>query len=172
MKNRVVNYKNYVISTEEGTEKGIFFRCPLQNVSFDGYVEDPLFSMWKYLEAIKNPVRRFYEILIGNGEIVKNLAEWVEDYDFAGFSANIICFPIYFKRGYRKLHAISCDDDNIKEITSYGYESEFETCSGYCAMEKTIIRLKNGKKIKIKRGEQYHFTYEYIVKEILDKGKI
>lgn len=29
MENRVVNYKGYVISTEEGTEKGLFFRNPL-----------------------------------------------------------------------------------------------------------------------------------------------
>ena len=38
--------------------------------------------------------------------------------------------------------------------------------------EKTIIEMKNGRKIRIKRGEAYHFTYEHIVKEIIDTGVV
>lgn len=71
MENRVVNYKGYIISTEEGTEKGLFFRNPLQEVSFDAYYDKPKMSAWKYLHDIKNPFRRVFEILIGNGNIVK-----------------------------------------------------------------------------------------------------
>ena len=37
-------------------------------------------------------------------------------------------------------------------------------------IEKT--EMKNGKKIRIKRGEAYHFTYEHIVKEIIDTGVV
>lgn len=172
MENRVVNYKGYVISTEEGKEKGLFFRNPLQKVSFDAYYDDPILSAWKYIKDIENPIRRLYEILIGNGNIVRNIKEWSENCDWGGFNANIICFPIYFKREYRKLVAHSCESDNIQKIVSYGYESEFNMCAGECDMEKTVIHLKNGKNIRIKRKEQYHFTYEHIIKKIIDTGII
>lgn len=172
MENKVVNYKGYVISTKEGTENGLFFRNLLQKVNFDAYYDDPKMSAWKYLHDIKNPFRRLFEILIGNGNIVKNIKEWSNDVDWGGFTGNILCCPIYFKRKYRQLNAVSSGDDNIQEINSYGYEGEFEICAGYCDMEKTVIKMKNGKKIKIKRGESYHFTYEHVVKEIIDTGVV
>lgn len=172
METRIVNYKGYVISTEEGKENGLFFRNPFQKVSFDAYYDESVLSAWKYLKDIKNPIRRLYEILIGNGNIVKNIEKWSKDCDWGGFNANILCFPIYFKREYRKLVAHSCEGGNIQKIASYGYESEFNMCSGECDMEKTVIHLKNGKTIRIKRKEQYHFTYEHIVKEIIDTGAI
>ena len=172
MKNRVVNYKGYVISTEEGIEKGIFFRNPLQKVEFDAYCDEPILSAWKYLDDIKNPIRRIYEIVIGNKNIVHNITKWSKDMNWAGFTANIICFPIYFKREYRKLRAISSNKNNIKEIVSYGYESEFNMCGGNCDVEYTTIKLRNGKVMKFKRNEQYHFTYEYKVKEIIDTGNV
>lgn len=172
MKNSVVKYKGYVITTEEGEEKGIFFRNPLQKAFFDAYYDDPVLSAWKYLNDIKNPIKRLYEILIGNGNIVKNIKSWSEDIDWGGFSAHILCFPIYFKREYRKLIAHCCDSDNIIKIESYGYESEFNICSGDCHVEKTVIHLNNGKSIRIKRKEQYYFTYSHIVKEIIDTGNI
>lgn len=172
MKNRVINYKGYVISTEEGTEKGLFFRKPLQKVSFDAYYDEPKMSAWKYLHDIKNPFRRFFEILIGNGNIIKNIKEWSNDADWGGFTGNILCCPIYYEREYRRLNAVSSGDYNIQEINSYGYEGEFEICAGHCDMEKTVIKMKNGKKIKIKRGESYHFTYEHLVKNIIDTGVV
>ncbi len=171
MENRTVNYKEYVINTEEGKEKGLFFRNPLQKVGFDGYYDDSMFSAWKYKKDIKNPIRRLYEILIGNGKIVKNIDEWAENSDFGGFTGNILCFPIYFKRKYRKLVAYSCGNGNIQKIVSYGFESEFNECGGDCDIEKTDILLKNGKHIRIKRKEQYHYTYEHIIKEIIDTEK-
>lgn len=172
METRVVNYKGYVISTEEGKERGLFFRSPLQKVSFDAYYDTPVLSAWKYLNDIKSPIRRLYEILIGNGNIVRNIKKWSENCDWDGFNGNILCCPIYFKREYRKLIAYSCGDDNIQKIVSYGYESEFNMCSGECDVEKTVIRLKNGKTMRIKRTEQYHFTYEHIVKKIIDTGVV
>lgn len=172
MENRVVNYKGYVISTEEGTEKGVFFRNPLQKVSFDAHYDDLILSAWKYIKDIENPIRRLYEILIGNGNIVRNIKEWSKNCDWGGCNANILCFPIYFKREYRKLVAYSCESGNIQKIVSYGYESKFNMCAGKCDMEKTVIHLKNRKPIRIKLKEQYHFTYEHIIKEIIDIGII
>lgn len=129
-------------------------------------------SAWKYLHDIKNPFRRAFEILIGNGNIVKNIKEWSNDADWGGFTGNILCFPIYFQKEYRRLKAVSSGSDDIQEINSYGYEGEFEICAGHCDMEKTVITMKNGKKIKIKRGESYYFTYEHVVKEIIDTGVV
>lgn len=169
MENRTVNYKNYVIDTEAGTEKGIFFRSPIQKVNFDAYCEEPMLSAWKYSDNIKKPLRRLYQVILGNSSIVNNVEKWKEDMDWAGFSANILCFPIYFKRDYRKLKAVSVGNDNIQSIESYGYEGEWNNCTGRCDMERTTIILKNGKKIRKKRNESYHYTYEHIVKKIIDE---
>lgn len=77
-----MNYKGYIISTEEGVEKGLFFRSPLQKVSFGIYQDMSKISAWKYLRNIKNPFRRIFEILIGNGKIVKNIEKWYNDVDW------------------------------------------------------------------------------------------
>lgn len=172
MENRISNYKNYIIITEEGTERGIFFRSPIQKVDYDTYYEEG-FSAWSYKEEVKNPLRKIYEILIGNKNVIDNIEKWSKYGDWAGFSANILCFPIYFKREYRKLKAISNNDtDNITEINSYGYENEFNYCGGNCEIERTSVKLRSGKTIKIKRREQYNFTYTHIIKDIIDNGRI
>ena len=172
MENEVILYKGYVISTEEGLERGIFFRSPIQRVGFDAYYDNPKFSAWQYLNAIKNPIRRLYEILMGNRKIVKNIQAWSESRDWGGFNANILCFPIYFKRDYCKLIAHASEGYPITKIYSYGYTSEFSDCAGECVIERTKIRLRTGKVIRIKRRKTYLFTYLHKVKEIIDTGNI
>ena len=168
MKNSIINYKRYVITVEEGVEKGIFFRSPIQNVFFDAYYPDAPISAYTFIKNIKNPIRRLYEIIIGNKHAVDNVTEWENECNWGGFDGNIICLPIYFKRTYRKLTAYSCNDENIESIESYGYESEFDYCAGHCAVEYTTIRLRTGKTIRIKRRESFHFTYSHIVEKIID----
>ena len=166
-----IQYKNYVIMTTEGIQHGIFFRSPIQKVDYDAYYDNPRFSAWKYLNQIKNPFRKLYEILIGNYRIVKNIQEWSNDINWGGFRANILCSPIHFRREYRQLSAISTNaHDNIQCVDSYGYESEFNSCVGDCVCEKTSIKLKTGKWLKFKKTEQYYFTYEHIIKRIIDDG--
>lgn len=174
MDNRIINYKSFVISTEEGEEKGIFFRNPIQRVYFgDGFYSEGYMGMYEYNEKIKNPLRKIYEILIGNYNIIKKLPEWINNESFGGFDANILCIPIYFKRQYRKLECISNDKNtNIQSIYSYGYESEFNYVGGDCYKEITNIKLKNGRILKIKRKECYKFTYSHIVQDIIDTGAI
>ena len=169
-KTRVVNHNDYVITTEEGVEKGIFFRNPIQTVFYDTYYcDNPETSAWKYIQDIKNPVRRLYEIIIGNKNILKDIHEFEKDIDWAGFDANILCFPIYFKRNYRKLVAHSCNSDsNIQSIESYGYESEFNWCAGDCYIEKTKLGLKTGKVIRVTRDRSFYYTYEHIVRDIIN----
>lgn len=172
MENRIVNYEAYTIITEEGTERGIFFRKPIQKVDFGVWCDNP-YSAWEYKDKIKNPVRRIYEMLLGNKKIIDNIEEWSKQDDWAGFSKNILCFPVYFKREYRKLKAISNNDtDNITEINSYGYESEFNHCSGCCVLEKTNVKLKSSKILRIKRKEHYYYTYEHVIKDVIDCGVI
>lgn len=172
MKNRVIEYNGYVISTEEGTEKGLFFRSPIQKVDFDVYCDEPKLSVQKYLNDIKNPIRKAFEVLIGNKNNVNNIERWLSDENCASLTRNILCFPIYFNRKYRKLTAVSSVDNSIQEINSYGYEREYDICAGYCNIERTTIKLKNGKTIKIKRPREYCFTYEHIVKGIIDSGSV
>ena len=172
METSVTNYRDYVITTKSGVERGIFFRSPIQSVGYDGYSWQSKFSPWNYMEAIKNPIRRLYEILIGNGNIVKNIKNWAREPNFGGFRGNIICFPIYFKRDYRSLLAESTGTGNIKKIKSYGYESEYCTCGGECKVEKTKVWLKNGKVIHLRENELFHYTYLHIVKDIIDSGEI
>ena len=171
MKTRIVNYKGYVIRSEEGEEKGLFWRNPLQKVVYDAYYPEAMFSAWGYLDKIKKPLYRFFQIVLGNKEVLKNIEEWSKSCDWGGFNANILCSPIYFKRNYRKLTAISCENSHIVEIHSYGYESEFNDCSGACSKEHTVFILSNGKKMKSNATELYNFTYEHIVKELIDSQK-
>ena len=163
----ISEHNNYVIATEEGLEKGIFFRSPIQKVVFDGYGNGK-FSPYDFIDKIKNPIRRFYEILIGNGKIVKDIPNIIDRIDFGGFRGNILCSPIYFKREYRKLTAESCNNQNIKKIESYGYESEWCICAGECAVEKTTLHLRSGKKIRIKRHNTYQYTYAHVIKKKID----
>lgn len=173
--NKITEYKGYVISTESGIEKGIFLRNPIQNImfEFDVFGDYAKFSAYKYIEKIKNPIRALYEILIGNGKIVKDVSKWSKENDIEGFHANILCCPIYFKRKYRKLDA-KCTNQHsdIRRIVSFGYESEFENCAGGCELETTIIKIKTIDNQVIKRIGTYHFTYEHIVKQIIDSGMI
>lgn len=174
MNNDTINYGNYVIQTQEGVEHGIFFRSPIQEVFFDPYdLNDNNKYTKNYLRNIKNPIRRFYEILIGNKDVVNNIETWCGQIGFMGCQIKIFCAPIYFKREYRKLTALSTSaSDNISSIISYGYESEYNWCSGDCAIEKTIIKLKTGRKLWIKRTERYHYTYRHIIEDIIDTGNL
>ena len=72
-------YGAYAITAEQGTQKGIFFRNPIQKVPFDAYyANNPESSAWTYRKKIKNPIKRLYEILIGNGDIVRNIDRWAQ----------------------------------------------------------------------------------------------
>lgn len=174
MEQHSTSYKDYFIITEEGTEKGIFFRSPLQKIFFDAYYGDMKFNAFEYAKAIKNPIRRFYEILIGNKDIVNNINRLLDRGDWAGFDAYVIVSPIYFKRRYRKLRAYTPNKDlTVKEIKSYGYELGFEFCAGECHIEKTKIFMRDGNVITSKRNDKYNYTYMHVVKqEIIDVGNV
>ena len=169
------NNGKYAISTQSGIEHGIFFRNPIQKVYFDlyFYYEDNPFSVYSgpdYIERLENPLRRLYEILIGNKEVINNIEDYLKDENCSGFKANILCSPIYFKRAYRATKVISCDTSNIvKGIYSYGYESEFETVAGGCEVEETKITLRNAKSIKYRMTKKYHYTYSHVMKNLLDR---
>ena len=173
MKIAVKNYKNYIIHSEDGNQKGIFFRSPLQKVYFDTYnCGDYRFSAYRYSRNLTF-IRIIYEYLIGNGYIVKNIFKWIDEIEFGGFYGNILCSPIYFNRNYRKLTAhSSSDSDNIQSIKAYGYESQFNECAGKCTVERTKIRLKNGKTVRIKIRDEYHNTYSHIIEGIINSGDI
>jgi len=173
--NVVKNYKNFVIKAEEGIEKGLFFRSPVQKVDFGTWDEDQ-FNAYTYLSKIKNPLFRFKEILKGNRNIIANIEGWAENDDdgsWAGFKANILCLPIYFSRVFRRLEAISQSlETNIQEIKSYGYESQFNKCGGCCVIEKTVFKLKNGKKIKVNKPESFNYTYGHKVEEVINSDSV
>ena len=154
-----------------GKEKGIFFRNPIQKVYFDmdGEYNDK-FSVGNYIKWLKNPVFKKIQYLIGNGSIVDNIKSWTDDYDFAGFNANIICSPIYFSRHFRSLKMKSRKDTEIKGIISKGYESPYETVSGGCDKEETSIIFKNGKICKITEYEQYKYTYVHISEKLIKES--
>ena len=174
MEIRTTIHNNHVITTEEGTQFGIFFRNPIQKVSFDAYYGDmEKISAWKYKEKIKNPIRRLYEIIIGNKNIVDNIEEWSQRMDWGGFNANVLMSPIYFSREYRRLKSVSSSpDDVIQKVVSYGYEGPYNYCSGACHIERTRITLKNGRRIRLKKKDQYKYTYIHIVEKMITSGII
>lgn len=155
-------YKKYLIIQEEGIEKGIFFRKPVQEAYYS--TDDPhayRFSAWKYLKDIKNPIRRFYEIIIGNLHILRNINDLENDISWYGFYANILCFPIYFKRAYIKSTAISTGDDSIHSIEAHAYTE------GFSDKEKTVIRLNTGEQITQYR-DSFYYIYSYNMKRLID----
>lgn len=166
----VKDINNYTIYTEEGVEHGIFFRSPIQKVSYDAYYgNDKKTSAYIYQKAINNSrIRRIYEILIGNGNIVKNLGEWLDNLDFGGFNANKLCSPIYFSRKYRSLRVVFSNPDTLFTlIKSHGYESQYNICNGACHIERTVFKFRNGSKNKLTVKEHYRFTYNHIITKLL-----
>lgn len=174
MEIRTTIYGAYAITAEEGTQKGIFFRNPVQKVSYDAYYcNHPATSAWTYLKKIKNPIRRLYEILIGNGNIVKSIDQWAQNDNWAGFRANKLMSPVYFVREYRKLRAKSTrESDTIQKVYSYGYEGPYNDCCGACHIERTCIVLRDGSKIRMKKKDYYHYTYIHIIEAMLASGTI
>lgn len=172
--NNITNYKDYVITTSDNMIKGIFFRNPIQPIEMDTWADEEFYSAWAYLNKLKgNKFRRFWEKFLGNKMVVDNIEKWSENMDWGGCKVNILAKPIYFHRQQRKLTAICTNPNcNIQKIESYGYESEWNVCGGACVVEKTIITLKTGEKIHIKRNDYYHFTYEHVIREIIEKGVI
>lgn len=167
-------HNNHLITTEEGIQFGIFFRNPIQKISFDAYYCDyPKVSAWNYKNKLKNPLRRLYEIIIGNKNIVDNIDEWSQDISWGGFNANVLMSPIYFSRTYRKLKCVSSNsNDVIQKAVSYGYEGPYNYCSGACHIERTRITLKNGKRIRLKLKDHFHYTYTHIIEKMISSGKI
>lgn len=168
---------NSKITLKKGIEFGIFFRNPIQRVDYDINImcdeKNYSLSAWNYINKIKNPIRKLYEILIGNGKIITNIKDWSQDDDWIGFTANKLCFPIYFKRRYRKLLAISTDKTrNVQIIESYGYESEFNIIDGECYIEKTIVTLKSKRKHKIIKHDKYYYTYPWEAIKVFKTGGI
>lgn len=167
-------FKGFSIIAEEGVHYGIFFRNPIQKVEFDAYYCDiPQTSAYVFCNKIQNPIRRLYEILIGNGNAVKNIGTWLDQLDFGGFKGNKLMSPIYFKRRYRKLIATKEKYDNaIHKIESYGYDAPYNSCSGACHIERTRITLRNKKVMKRVTTGRYHYTYNHIIKDMIENGII
>lgn len=165
-------YKGYLITSEEGIERGLFFRNPIQKVflSVDYIIG---YSLYEWLEKVnKNPIRKLFEILIGNLNIIKNIERDSEDINFAGYDCNILCSPIYFKRIYRKLIVNSTKEYlSIKSIKAYGYENPYETVAGFCEKETFKVTSNIKSKQKIVTKGQYHYTYPHIIKQIIDSDE-
>lgn len=167
MENCTINYKSYTIHTQTLNKRGLFFRNPRQKIYYDVWYDAK--NMGKYLDKIKNPFRRLYETLLGNKEAVRNLEKWMNELDFGGCIIYAIRCPIYFKRCTRTLTAIDTSNRyNISKIQSSGYESEFNYCAGDCEVERTKIKLKSGKTMRIVNKGKFHYTYRHIVDQIID----
>lgn len=171
------NYQNYTIITEEGTESGLFFRCPIRKHCFtvlDGLMEDESynFSIYDFADkVVSSRLFRIKQYLLGNGSQVKDIlkGDIFDDFEFYGLSMNIIVNPIYFNRDYRKLTMISTSEDNPIEIMeSFGYNDYLYDVAGDCNKETTKIKYKYKKKkeVRINRN-RYKYTYTHIAREIV-----
>ncbi len=172
----VTNHNAYTIITKEYREYGIFFRSPIQKVYYDTYCNNPLSAYAFANRVVKSNIYALYQMLIGNGKILKQLPDMVDRVDWAGFEANKLCFPIYFSRNCRTLKCILNDpegiENNILSVSSYGFEEHWETVSGGCKLERTKVKLKSGKTIRRKRSNSYHYTFAHVIKELIATGNI
>ena len=144
---------------------------------YDAYSDNPVLSAYEFANrVVKSNLYAFYQTLIGNCKILKQLPDMVDKVDWAGFRANKLCFPIYFSRNCRSLKCLLNDPDEIKNnilsVSSYGFEDQWETVSGGCKVEKTKIKLKSGKVIRHKKFYSYHYTFAHIIEDFIDTGNI
>ena len=166
---RVVNEHGFVFETTETEHKGIFFRSPIQMIDFENdYFSDNPRSAGELNHKLKNnALYRWFNILMGNKNIVKNLNKWIDEMDFAGVNKRCLVLPIYFKRLERSLKAtnVSNSESDINEVISKGFESPYEIVAGCCKIERTKFTYKNGKSSKVNHKEQYHYTYQHVIEE-------
>lgn len=164
-------YKGFVFHTEEGIERGIFFRNPIQRIDFSADMDISedwnKIDAYAYIDKLKNPFKAFVEILIGNKHVVDHVKEWADDWNFAGFSANVVLSPIYFKRNYRELRMDATSKDApVQRVRSYGFEKPYNFCGGACSVEKTKVWIGETRiPQSMKANEQYNYTYMHIIKE-------
>lgn len=162
----VVN--NYIVYTSEGTEYGVFFRSPIQKVMFSDMCNEDKFNCWTYINKLESRWFRLRQKLLGNGDIVNSVKDHANSYDFAGFNANILTSPVYFKRNFRKASVESSDSNTpILKIKSEGFETPYNVVSGRCEKETTIFTFWSGKKQKETRRGQYYNTYFHILRDLL-----
>lgn len=158
-----------LFKSESGVQHGIFFRNPLQKIYHDASYANEKVNAWTYVRRLSRfPFMRAYERLIGNKVIVDNIYDWTDDSDFAGFYANRLMFPIYFKRHFRSLISTSATDPNIETVISYGYERPYNICSGDCDKEITTFIYRDGHRDRVVRRDSYYYTYEHVIeREVL-----
>lgn len=167
---KIEKEEGFIITTNTGVARGLFFRLPVQTLDLEYWIKGKR-SLTRYTEVIKNPTRRIFEILIGNGSVIKNINKWEEEQDFGGVRIRTLCLPFYFKRNFRQLKAISTNKNSaIERIISYGYDDEFVYVSGECIKEKTKIIPRSGKIWNVVRKDTYQYTYRNMVKQILKAG--
>ena len=171
---RSITYNDYLITEEQGTQFGIFFRSPIKKIYFNAYYcNNPTISAYVYKDRLKKSIHRLYEIIIGNKDIVDNIEEWSQNNNWAGFYANTLISPIYFSRNYRRLKTVSSNPNNtIRKVVSYGYEGPYNYCFGACHIERTRIILKNGKRIRLKVKDRFRYTYTHIIEEMISSSNI
>ena len=146
------------ILTNEGPEKGIFFRSPIQFVYYDWYSMD--WGESKYPMGIHRILNIFR---------MKKARNHAKHDNAAGFKFYEFAWPIYFSRKFRSLEYIS---EKI-QISSYGYEGYKNHCSGYCEKETTTFKFKFGGLVKtlIKvNHKEYNFTYKSSVEKFIKEN--
>ena len=170
----MANIDNYVIHVKEYIQHGVFFRSPIKKVSYsDNWYGTSHYPAFNYIKKLKNPVFRLFQHLIGNTDIVNNAEEWSKDHSFAGFKANALMSPLYFKRPCRSLDGYAqSSDDNIQEIHSFGFGMPYEDLSGGCELERTTFKLKSRHCIKERKRGSYYFTYAHVIESVIENNKI
>lgn len=149
---------------EEKTEKGIFFRSPIQRVEKETYS----FGDGKdYAYYWLNTAKKYVIPYLLNCITYNSKKKFVEENDAAGIVVNELCWPIYFYRNVRRSYfRLENHPDGIKEIFSWGEEPYKNNCSGACMFEKTKIVFGNGDVKKIYRGSgSFHYTYAHVIEE-------
>lgn len=151
----------------EGIEKGVYFRFPLQKVykeSFSFNDENECVSGWRN-RAIKQVIPFLLNI-----RMWFKCKEWLEEDDFAGIRVKELCSPIYFIRKVRTATHKILNHPFITEINVYGYEPYKNYCAGAAEREVTIIKFKDNSKNRVVKYEKFHYVYAHVVEQELKQG--
>jgi predicted house-cleaning noncanonical NTP pyrophosphatase (MazG superfamily) len=165
-----------VFISEQGVKRGFFYQGFLYKLAHElpwGWgAEEHYFTTW--YERAKKWV---FPLLI-NLDVVKAYKECERKYNTPndherlpdGLMVRIFRNPFTTTRTFRKMKAIFPQNHPIDFIESFGYEDNWEECSGHCVKEITKIHFKNGRTDKIVKYKSYHYIYEHIIQEEFCNG--
>lgn len=158
-----------IVTNHNFYKKGLFLRNPIQKIQYDVMTYDnDVNNAYQWIDTAKKKVIPY----LLNWNKFKKISNFIHLENAGCIYVNELRNPLYFERKGRELKCIITDETHpVYEVYSWGYEWEWESCSGYCVKEMTIITFRDGRKHHTTNYGKYKWTYEHIVMDFIKSQK-